>query len=84
MNTSWPAEMRRCYTSFSVGGPVQASTFSNWFMVEVPGNSGFPFCISASMQPMLQISIAREYFLEPSRIYGARYHLVAMYSVRMS
>lgn len=36
------------------------------------------------MQPILQISIALEYFLEPSRIYGARYHLVAMYSVRMS
>lgn len=37
-------------------------------MVEVPGKSGFPFCISASMQPMDQMSMALEYFLDPKRI----------------
>jgi hypothetical protein len=33
------------------------------------------------MQPTDHISTALEYLVEPSRIYGALYHLVATYSV---
>jgi len=33
-------------------------------------------------QPKLHTSTAFEYLLEPSKIYGALYHLVAMYSVK--
>jgi hypothetical protein len=33
------------------------------------------------MQPTDHISTALEYFVEPRRISGARYHLVATYSV---
>lgn len=35
------------------------------------------------MQPTDHISTAFEYFVDPSKISGARYHLVATYSVNM-
>ena len=35
------------------------------------------------MQPTDHISTAFEYLVDPSKIYGARYHLVATYSVRL-
>ena len=84
LNTSWPEVNWRLSTYASEGGPFHITTFYNWFIVEVPGKSGFPFCISPKRQPMLQISMARVYLLDPNRIYGARYHLVAIYSVSIS
>jgi hypothetical protein len=36
------------------------------------------------MQPMDQMSMALLYLRDPTRIYGARYQRVAMYSVSMS
>lgn len=39
--------------------------------------------ISAMMQPTDHTSMALEYWCEPRTISGARYHLVAMYSVRI-
>ena len=65
------------------GGPVQVMTLSIWFRVELPGKKGFPLIISPNKHPKLQVSMAFEYFLDPSRIAGGRYHLVAMYSVRI-
>lgn len=47
----------------------------------LPGNSGLPFSISAKMHPTLQTSMAFVYSLKVSIISGARYHLVATYSV---
>jgi hypothetical protein len=35
------------------------------------------------MHPTDHISTAFEYFVEPNKIYGALYHLVATYSVRL-
>lgn len=67
-----------------LGGPVHINTLYNWLIVEVPGNIGFPLIISAAKHPNPQISIPFEYPLEPNRIYGARYHLVAIYSVNIS
>jgi len=64
------------------GGPVQVITLYIWLRVEFPGNMGFPIMISPSMQPKLQTSAGLEYFLDPRRISGALYHLVAIYSVR--
>lgn len=57
-------------------------TLSIWFNVEFPGNIGFPIIISPNMHPKLQTSAGFEYFLDPSKISGALYHRVAMYSVR--
>lgn len=53
-----------------------------WFKVEFPGNIGLPRIIYPNIQPKLHTSAGFEYFLEPSNIYGARYHLVAIYSVK--
>lgn len=47
----------------------------------LPGNSGLPLSISARMHPTLQTSIALVYSLKVNMISGARYHLVATYSV---
>jgi hypothetical protein len=47
----------------------------------LPGNNGFPLNISARMHPTLQTSMALVYSLKVSMISGARYHLVATYSV---
>lgn len=48
-----------------------------------PGNKGWFDSISAKIHPTLQISIDLVYPLELSIISGARYHLVATYSVKM-
>ncbi|KAH3668815.1 hypothetical protein OGAPHI_002570 [Ogataea philodendri] len=47
----------------------------------VPGNNGLPESISARMQPTDHTSIAVVYSWNVSMISGARYHLVATYSV---
>ena len=69
------------FKSWIPGGPVQVMTLSIWFKVEFPGNIGFPLITSPNMHPKLQTSAGFEYRFDPSKIYGARYHLVAMYSV---
>lgn len=48
----------------------------------MPGNNDLPVMSSPKMHPTDHISTAFEYFVEPSKIYGARYHLVATYSVK--
>lgn len=55
---------------------------SIWLRVDEPGNIAFPVINSPMMHPTDHISTALEYLVEPSRISGARYHLVATYSVR--
>lgn len=47
----------------------------------LPGNRGFPLSISARMQPTDHTSMALVYSLKVNMISGARYHLVATYSV---
>lgn len=78
---SFPKSVLRDFKSWIPGGPVQVMTLSIWFKVEFPGNIGFPLMTSPSMHPKLQTSAGFEYLFEPSKIYGARYHLVAIYSV---
>ena len=51
------------------------------YLQSFPGKRGLPFSISAKMQPTLHTSIALVYSLNVSIISGARYHLVATYSV---
>lgn len=80
---SFPKFVLRALMSDREGGPVQVSTRSIWFRVEFPGKKGFPLIISPRRHPKLQVSMALEYLLEPSKISGARYHLVAIYSVRI-
>lgn len=46
-----------------------------------PGKSGLPLNISAKIHPTDQTSIAFVYSLKVNMISGARYHLVATYSV---
>ncbi len=69
--------------SFWAGLPVNYKILSIWFKVEVPGNNDLPVISSPSMHPTDHISTALEYFVEPSKISGARYHLVATYSVKI-
>ena len=80
-NISFPKSVLSDFKSWIPGGPVQVMTLSIWFKVEFPGNIGFPLIISPNMHPKLQTSAGFEYRFDPSKIYGARYHLVAMYSV---
>ena len=47
-------------TSFVVGRPVTSMILSSWFMVPVPGKSGFPSSISPKMQPTDHISTPLE------------------------
>lgn len=47
----------------------------------LPGKRGFPLNISAKIQPTDHTSIAFVYSLNVNMISGARYHLVATYSV---
>ena len=49
-----------------------------WSNVDVPGKVGFPPSISPKIQPRLHKSAAVPYLLDPDKISGARYHLVAM------
>ena len=51
------------------------------YLQSFPGNRGLPFNISAKMHPTLHTSMAFVYSLNVSIISGARYHLVATYSV---
>jgi hypothetical protein len=57
--------------SSGVGLPVTSMILSSWFMVEVPGNIGFPPSNSPKMQPIDHISTPFVYFVEPKRISGA-------------
>jgi len=84
LNTSWPALSLRLLISCSVGGPVQLSTFYSWLKVDVPAKRGRPRCISAKRHPILHTSMARVYLREPTKISGALYHRVAIYSVSAS
>jgi hypothetical protein len=43
----------------------------------LPGKMGLPVSISPRMQPSDHMSTPLVYFVEPSRISGARYHRVA-------
>jgi len=43
----------------------------------VPGKNGFPNRSSARMQPRDHMSTPFVYLVDPSKISGARYHLVA-------
>jgi len=78
-----PKSVLRALISDKDGGPVHIKTLSIWFNVELPGKRGFPLIISPNKQPKLQMSIAFEYFLDPNRISGALYHLVAIYYVKI-
>lgn len=69
--------------SFCDGRPVSYRILSIWFKVDVPGKRDFPLISSPKMQPTDHISTALEYFVDPSNISGALYHLVATYSVRI-
>lgn len=68
--------------SFCDGLPISSKILSIWFKVEFPGNVDLPIINSPKMHPTDHISTALEYLVDPSKIYGARYHLVATYSVR--
>jgi hypothetical protein len=68
--------------SFWVGLPINSRIFSIWFSVEFPGKMDFPFINYPKMHPTDHISTALEYLVDPSKISGALYHLVATYSVR--
>jgi hypothetical protein len=61
------------------GFPKSSSILSTWFNVEFPGKIAFPKYIYPNIHPMDQISTAFVYLLEPNKIYGALYHLVATY-----
>ena len=65
------------------GGPVQVITLYIWFNVELPGNIGFPEIIYPSIHPKLHTSAGCAYLRDPSNIYGALYHLVAIYYVNI-
>ena len=81
-NIYFPNYVFNDFMSLRVGGPVHVRTLSIWLSVELPGNNGRPLMISPIRQPKLQTSTDLEYFLDPSKISGARYHLVAIYSVK--
>ena len=79
--------------SSALGLPSSSRTLSIWLRVDVPGNMAFPTMSSPMMQPKIilinsiptdHISTALLYFVEPRRISGALYHLVATYSVRIN
>lgn len=69
--------------SSRVGLPSNSSILSTWLRVEFPGKIAFPRYISPKIQPTDHISTALVYLLDPSKISGALYHLVATYSVMM-
>ena len=50
--------------------------------MDVPGKSDFPLISYPRIQPTDHMSTALEYLVDPNKIYGALYHLVATYSVR--
>ena len=61
--------------------PINSMILSIWFRVEVPGKTGLPIINSPNMTPVLHISTALVYLVDPNSISGALYHLVATYSV---
>ena len=69
------------YISFWEGRPINSKIFSIWLSVEFPGKMDFPLISSPKMQPTDHMSTAFEYLVDPSKISGALYHLVATYSV---
>ena len=69
--------------SFCDGLPINSKILSIWFKVEFPGKVDLPMINYPNMQPTDHMSTAFEYLVDPSRIYGARYHLVATYSVKL-
>lgn len=69
--------------SSRVGLPSSSSILSTWLRVEFPGNIAFPRYISPKMQPTDHMSTALVYLLDPNKISGALYHLVATYYVMM-
>jgi hypothetical protein len=66
----------RSFQSSFVGVPMTSNIFSIWFSSDYPGNRGLSRIISKKIHPMLQISIVVEYFLDPRRTSGGRYHKV--------
>lgn len=50
--------------------------------VEFPGNIAFPKINSPKIHPTDHISTALEYWVDPNKISGALYHLVATYYVK--
>lgn len=61
---------------FSSGVPRILKILYNWSISLSPWKRAFLVTISAKMQPIAQISIGVEYYTEPRRISGARYHSV--------
>jgi len=75
-------ELSMLSISSFLGFPVNSRTLSIWFSVLTPGKILFPIMSSPKMHPTLHISTAFVYFVLPSKISGALYHLVATYSVK--
>ena len=75
-----------CFTPsgqfFSVGEPSTEQSLLIWSNYEFPMNKGFIKYISATRQPRAKTSTGVEYDENLNRSYGARYHLVEMYSVK--
>ena len=70
---------------FYWGIPMIENIFSSCSIMLFPVNKHWPRIISATTQPRLHISIAPELTLFPLSITsGARYHLDATYSVKIS
>jgi hypothetical protein len=69
--------------SFCDGLPINSKILSIWLRVEFPGKVDLPIINYPKIQPTDHMSTAFEYLVEPSKIYGALYHLVATYSVRL-
>ena len=69
--------------SVTLGLPSNSIIRSIWLIVELPGNIALPVNSSPIMHPTLHRSTALVYFVDPSSISGALYHLVATYSVNI-
>ena len=70
-------ELYMASMSSELGRPVTSMILSSWFKVEVPGKNGLPRSNSARIHPRLHISTPFVYLVDPNRISGALYHLVA-------
>lgn len=69
-------EKFKFYISLSVRVPVHINILYSILMPQVPGKRGLPLYISANMHPKLQTSTALEYYVNPSKIYGARRYAI--------
>ena len=69
--------------SFCDGLPISSRIRSIWFSVEFPGNVDLQIISYPKIHPTDHMSTAFEYLVEPNKIYGALYHLVATYSVKL-